>query len=314
VLGSRPKVSCTRGQLIMLPWLWGASRTACAAVFFLATTAIFGVQVTHAETLQLSVNGQARTALVERPTEQSPRPTIIMLHEADGTAAGIAHSSGLGRIAPRRGFAAVFPQGLAGSRWNFYPPGKETPGFLEMSRRVGGVPDDVAFLKTIVADLVRRRISDPKRIYISGTSNGGFMALRMICVDAEMFAALGLLISGMPDVVAAACNATRAIPVLMVKGTADPIVPHAGGLVANVLPVWPTERLVTFFLRLDGCSGPAEQAILPGQHPQKIEIDQWMKCAGASVVLYRIVGGGHFLPPTIQVGEVLLDFLQDKVR
>ena len=71
------------------------------------------------------------------------------------------------------------------------------------------------------------------------------MALRMICVDAEIFAALGLLVSGMPDVVAAACNATKAIPVLIVKGTADPIVPHAGGLVANVLPVWPTERLVT---------------------------------------------------------------------
>jgi polyhydroxybutyrate depolymerase len=245
--------------------------------------------------------------------EQSPRPTIIMLHEADGTAAGIAHSSGLARGAPRRGFVATFPQGLAGSRWNFYPPGKETPGFLEMSRKVGGIPDDVAFLKAIAADLVRRRISDPKRIYIAGASNGGFMALRMICVDAEMFAALGLLISGMPDVISAACKAT-AIPMLMVKGTADPIVPHAGGLVANVLPVWPTERLVTFFLRLNSCNGPAQEAIFPGQHLQKIEIDRWTKCAGASVVLYRIVGGGHSVPPTFQVGEALLDFFQDKVR
>jgi polyhydroxybutyrate depolymerase len=298
----------------MSPRLRGASGSACAAILFLATTAIFGVHQTRAEVLQLSVNGQARTALLERPTEQSPRPTIIMLHEADGTAAGIAHSSGLGRIAPLRGFVAAFPQGLAGNRWNFYPSGKETPGFMEMSRKVGGVPDDVAFLKMIVADLVRRRISDPKRIHISGASNGGFMALRMICVDAEMFAALGLLISGMPDVVAAACNATKAIPVLMVKGTADAIVPHAGGLVANVLPVWPTERLVTFFLRLNSCNGPAQQAVLPGQHPQKIEIDRWTKCAGAPVVLYRIVGGGHSVPPTLQVGEVLLDFFQDKAR
>src|SRR5262245_5998755 len=298
----------------MLPWFWNASGLAFRATLLLAATAIFGVHATHAETLQLSVNGQARTTLIERPTDQSPRPTIIMLHEADGTAAGIAHSSGLQRIAPRRGIVAAFPQGLAGSRWNFYPPGKETPGFLEMSRKVGGVPDDVAFLKAIIADLVRRRISDPKRIYISGTSNGGFMALRMICVDAEMFAALGLLISGMPDVVSAACNATKAIPVLMVKGTADPIVPHAGGLVANVLPVWPTERLVTFFLRLNSCSGPAQPAIFPGQHPQKIEIDRWTKCAGAPVVLYRGVDGGHVVPPTFQVGDVLLDYFQDKVR
>ena len=140
------------------------------------------------------------------------------------------------------------------------------------------------------------------------------MALRMICVDAEMFAALGLLVSGMPDVVAAACNAAKAIPVLMVKGTADPIVPHAGGLVANVLPVWPTERLVTFFLRLNSCNGPAQQAIVPGQHLQKIEIDRWTKCAGAPAILYRIVAGGHSVPPTFQVGEALLDFFQDKVR
>jgi polyhydroxybutyrate depolymerase len=166
----------------------------------------------------------------------------------------------------------------------------------------------------IVADLVRRRIADPKRIYISGTSNGGFMALRMICVDAEMFAALGLIISGMPDAVSATCKATKAIPVLIVKGTADQIVPHAGGLVANVLPVWPTERLVTYFLRLNTCNGPAQQAILPGQHLQRIEIDRWTTCAGAPVVLYRIVGGGHFVPPTFQVGEALVDFFQDKVR
>ena len=212
----------------------------------IALAAVLWVSAAGAEPMQLVVNGQTRTYLVERPAAPGPRPTVLLLHEAGGSAAGIARSSGLAPLATQRGFTAVFPQGLAGSRWNFYAPGKETPGFIEMSRQVGGIPDDVAFVKALIADLVRRGIADSKRIYVACSSNGGFMALRMICVDAGMFAAVGLWISGMPETTAADCRPAKPIPVLMMKGTADKVVPHGGGLVANVLTVWSTERRNSF--------------------------------------------------------------------
>lgn len=297
----------------MFEWVGGRRRSPTTTIF-LALTTILGVRGAHAESMQFVVNGQARTVLVERPAEKTPRPTIILLHEAGGTAAGIAHGSSLAQLAPRQGLVGIFPQGLAGSRWNFYPPGKETAGFIQMSKQVGGVPDDVAFLKTVVADFVRRGVSDPKRIYLAGNSNGGFMALRMICVDAGMFTSIGLLIAGMPEVTGADCRPARAMPVLMIKGTADQIVPHGGGFVANVLPVWPTERLVAFFHRLNGCDGPLLQSLWSGQHPEKIEIVRPTSCSGGPVVLYRVVGGGHQVPGALNASQILLNFFSDKAR
>ncbi len=218
----------------------------------------------------LVVNGQARTFLLERPAGQGPRPTIIMLHEAGGSAAGIARESGLARLAPQQGFAAVFPQGLVANRWNPYPPGKETAGFIQMGRQVGGVPDDVAFLRLLVGELVRRGISDPKRIYLAGNSNGGFMTLRMVCVDVATFAAIALLSSGMPEPTGADCRPAKPIPVLMIKGSADQVVPTGGGLVANVLGVWPTQRLVGFFRELNGCApGPPSRPSYPAEIPTR---------------------------------------------
>jgi len=261
--------------------------------------------------MQLVVNGQMRTFLVERPAAQEPQPTVIMLHEAGGSAAGIARESGLAQLAPQQGMAAVFPQGLVG-RWNFYPAGKEQAGFLRRSQQAGGLPDDVGFIQLLIADLVRRGISDPKRIYLAGSSNGGFMTLRMYCLNAEMFAAIGLLISGMPESTAAECDSPKPIPVLMIKGTADPTVPYDGGLVDNHLPVWPTQRLVEFLRQHNGCTESAVRLALPSQDSHQIEVELSSKCSDGPVVLYRIIGGGHALPPN--AGRLLLDFFRDKSR
>jgi polyhydroxybutyrate depolymerase len=141
-----------------------------------------------AEPMQLLVNGQARAFLLERPAAPGPRPTIIMLHGAGRRPVDIAHETGLAELAPREGVVAVFPEGR-GSRWNFFPPGKEPARDVQFFQQHGGPPDDVGFLKLLIADLVRRGVSDPKRIYISGLSLGGVMALRMACVDAGTFAA-----------------------------------------------------------------------------------------------------------------------------
>jgi polyhydroxybutyrate depolymerase len=131
------------------------------ALFSLST--LFTIYGIAAEPMQLVVNGQARTFLLERPVAQGPRPTIIMLHGAGSTAANIAQDTGLAQLAPREGLVAVFPEGR-GSRWNWFPPGEESAKDVQFFQQQGGLPDDVAFLKILVADLVRRGVSDPKRI------------------------------------------------------------------------------------------------------------------------------------------------------
>jgi polyhydroxybutyrate depolymerase len=118
------------------------------------------------------------------------------LRDAKGSSTTIAQSTKLGTLAPQRGFVAVFPDGLR-QQWNFFPPGKEPESFVKDSKASGGVPDDGAFLKGLVDDLVRSGIADPRRVYVVGESNGGLMALRMLCTDANLFAGAALLAAAM---------------------------------------------------------------------------------------------------------------------
>jgi polyhydroxybutyrate depolymerase len=73
----------------------------------------------------------------------------------------------------------------------------------------GGAPDDVAFLKALVADFVRRGISHPKQVYLAGTSAGGIMTLRMVCTGDGTFAAIALLAASMPEPTGADCACQR---------------------------------------------------------------------------------------------------------
>jgi polyhydroxybutyrate depolymerase len=285
-----------------------------SGAFGLSTLVLFAtVHAAAAELMQLVVNGQSRTYLLEQPAVPGPRPTIIMLHGAGAGAQRELQLSGLARLAPREGFVAVVPEGRGG-RWNFFPPGQENAQDVQLFQQFGGVPDDVAFIRTLVTDLVRRGISDPSRIYLAGRSLGGVMALRMACVDGERFAAIGLLISAMADVIGTDCHLSKPLPLLAVNGTADPIIPPAGGRSRRGDDLWPTHRMVSFFRRLNGCADPPEQSVLPVQRPQPIEIERWTKCAGGAVIAYRVVGGGHEVPSVVDSGALLLEFFRDKVR
>jgi poly(3-hydroxybutyrate) depolymerase len=102
----------------------------------------------------------------------------------------------------------------------------------------------------------------------------------------------------------------------MVYGSSDHIVPYGGGVVPVGAPiaVWPIERTVAFYRRLNGCVDPSERTLAPGQLAHRVEIERSIACAGGAVVLYRVVGGGHERWPDLNIAQVLLDFFRDKAR
>jgi polyhydroxybutyrate depolymerase len=83
-----------------------------------------------------------------------------------------------------------------------------------------------------LADVTQRGLSDPARIYLTGLSNGGFLPLSMLCTAGDSFAAVGLLITSMPEDTGADCHSSTPLPVLMLGGTADQVVPYGGGVVS----------------------------------------------------------------------------------
>jgi len=236
--------------------------------------------------LVIGTSDGPRHALVA-PVTGGPQPTVIVLHGALGTGEGYARRTGFAQAANARGFAAVFPDGLD-RQWH------------DGRRGAPDGPDDVAFLKALVARLVADGVADPRRVYLAGISNGGMMTFTMACKASPLFAGIATVIANMPEGIGP-CS-PRPIPVVMINGTADPMVPYRGGEVGlrgGRGEVWSVERTIEFFAGLDGCRKPQSED-LPHRDPAdgtRVKRIAWSGCRpGTSVTLYQVEGGGHALP------------------
>jgi polyhydroxybutyrate depolymerase len=231
------------------------------------------------------------------PAGRGPHPTVIVLHGAFGTGAGTARVTGFAEAAARRNFVAVFPDGLD-RKWH--------------DGRLGGPagPDDIGFIRALVARLVADQVADPRRIYLAGISNGGMMSFTLACKAPELFAGIGTVVANMPAGIEP-CPA-RPLPVVMINGTADPLVPYNGGGVGfgrGRGDVWSVRKTAEFFARRGGC-GKSSAVVLPGRSVSEgttMTRISWQNCLmNAGVTLYRIDGGGHALPGRGSIAPRLL--------
>jgi polyhydroxybutyrate depolymerase len=177
----------------------------------------------------------------------------------------------------------VFPQGLRGC-WN--------DGRNPFPWRA----DDVAFLKVLAGELIADQVAEPGRIYLAGVSNGGMMAMRMVCEASDLFAGVGTIIANMPSSIGAKCQPARPTPVVMFNGSADRWVPYNGGGVGPLHFggfVWGTEQTADFMAQANGC------AVRPAVSDVSIDAMSvtrlaWTGCdRRANVTLYRVNGGRH---------------------
>src|SRR5262249_22545487 len=152
------------------------------------------------------------------PAAVEPAPTAIVLHGAVNSAGWAAWRFGFKEGAAARGLSGAFPQGL---------------GLQGDDRRRRGGPrvGDVAVLRRLALDPVGRVVAGPDRIYVAGVSNGGMMALRLVCEGADFVAGIGSIIASMPAATGADCRPARPVPIVMFNGTADKLVPYDGGRV-----------------------------------------------------------------------------------
>jgi polyhydroxybutyrate depolymerase len=168
----------------------------------------------------LVVNGVARTYVLYVPCRYRPGESalLVALHGRFGTGAGFETSSHLDEKANREGFAVVYPDALidavGSANWNYY----YDPFFIN-------APDDVGFIRALI-DLLRGRLRpDPRRIYVTGTSAGGFMAQTLGVALSDRVAAIGVVEGGIsvitPTSPPSVPNATAPVSVLMLKGDQD---------------------------------------------------------------------------------------------
>ncbi len=163
-----------------------------------------------------------RFYLIDLPDQPQGAPLILALHGGGGTPAQFARSSGLGAGATAQGFAVVFPSGSGrgGERlltWN----GGYCCGYAARQ----GV-DDVAFLKEVIDDAAARFGLDGGRVFLTGMSNGAILAETFAARQPDRVAA----VAGVAGTMDTATTRPRgAVPLLVIHGTADAMVPYGGG-------------------------------------------------------------------------------------
>lgn len=257
----------------------------------------------------INVGGATRSYIIDIPPGAAPKPVIFLLHGLGGTGQGMMQGTHLPALGEQQGFISIFPDAI-GHRWNFFPPGTAPPSYIPLWQQAGsnGPPDDDAFLSTLIRDLATRRLANPRRIYIAGFSAGGFMSMRMVCLHPDVFAAVALISSSMPDPVGVVCRPRLPTPLYALKGTADQNEPYNGGPVLDgAFSVWSAAQLTAFFRQLDGCSGASMHIIVLGENPQRESFERWT-CARGPVVLGTVQGGPHILYPLPPPGPTLWRF------
>jgi len=91
--------------------------------------------------------------------------------------------------------------------------------------------DDIAFVRALILNLDSSLPIDPKAIYATGISNGGFFSNRLACDLSDKIAAIASVAATMPETLLPVCNPSRPISVMYVHGKNDRIVHIEGGAV-----------------------------------------------------------------------------------
>ena len=221
-----------------------------------------------------------------------PVPLVLVFHGGGGRASGIAPHTGFSRLAEREGFVVAYPQGLNG-RWND-------------GRGYAATHDDVGFVRALLDTLGRELVIDPRRIYATGISNGAMFSYRLACDLPGTFAAVAPVAGAMPADLAPACAHAQPVSVLAFQGTADPLMPYAGGGVARRRGrVLSAEQSIAFWATTSGCTAAPVTTDEPDRVTDGTRVRRTVygTCReGRSVELYTIEGGGHTWPGGPPVG------------
>ncbi|SEP99564.1 polyhydroxybutyrate depolymerase [Thalassovita taeanensis] len=261
-------------------WLW---------VFVLAL--LLPVQASaELQQHRIMVDGLARHFLLYTPKTapvSHTMPLVVVLHGAGGTGQQIMKNT-RGRfndLAERHGFLVAYPD-ATNKVWDI--------GEGSVTARTRTQQDDLAFFAHMVAGIAAAHPVDLRRVYATGMSRGGQMSYFLGCSRPRLFRAVAAVAMPLPDFLEGTCRGGAPLPVLVMNGTADPIVPYEGGPLTlgrkDRGQVFSTDATMQMFRTRNRCANK-----VTARRIGQVQRYDWQGCA-APTVLYRVNGGGHTWP------------------
>jgi polyhydroxybutyrate depolymerase len=246
---------------------------------------------------ELKHDGLTRSYLLYIPDSLEKNrhtPLVLVFHGGFGSGERIARRIGMNAVADKEKFIVAYPDGID-RHWN---DGRST---------TASGADDVSFVLAMIERIKEEYMIDEKRIYATGLSNGGYLTTRLACESSDVIAAFAPVISTMPVPLNVNCKPGRPVPVMMINGKDDPLVPWDGGQLnsgkrmggkgGEVISVPDTIR---FWRMHNNCTDDYAETTLPDKDSDdgtRVKQKKYTECeAGTEVTLLTVVGGGHTWP------------------
>lgn len=275
--------------------IFNIERVFHSAIIFLLLFFTPGILFAQVQPGSLMFDGNLRNYLVFLPQSYGGGldfPVVINLHGDTRSAQWQMDYTLMNSLADTAGVIVVYPNA-------FY---FNTGGWLSFNHDnitvpiIPNEPDtlDVGFINVLIDTLMNNYSIDPDRIYACGWSGGGYMSFKLACQLNHRIAAIASVTPEFSDTTAGACAANRAMPVLLIYGTADPLIPYGGAPGYHS-----TEQTVSHWVNLNNCLDP-DTTLLPDLDPndgctvEKITYPNGI--GGSKVIFYKVIGGGHTWP------------------
>jgi polyhydroxybutyrate depolymerase len=242
-------------------------------------------------------------------SKSTPAPLVVMLHGYSATGDLEELYLGVTAQSDQRGFIYAHPDGTVDKMGqHFWNASDACCNFN------GSTVDDSGYLSAVIADIEARFTIDPKRIWLIGHSNGGFMSYRMACEHADQIAAIVSLAGAMPSD-PSGCKPSSPVSILEIHGTADAVIAYDGSAInGHAYPSAPTT--VSDWVTIDGCAATPDTSAMP------MDLDSVLLGAETTVTryaagckpgghaeLWTIAGGAHLPTLSATFTSAMVDFL-----
>lgn len=223
-------------------------------------------------------------------------PLLLLFHGGGGDGRRMVNFTGFDKVAGEEGVIVVCPDGVE-RHWD---DGRTDTGYRAHEEKV----DDVGFVGRLIDTIEHDYKVDASRVYASGISNGAMLSFRLMLETPEKFAGIAAVVGSLPEPLSRQKWNSEPLPLIMINGTRDPLVPYDGGYVkffgktkGRVVSVPDT---VKFFAEHNRCSSPPEVSELKLESNKSgLSVKRTAYTAagnGADLEFYAIEGGGHTWP------------------
>lgn len=248
-------------------------------------------------------DGKTRYFLVEAANVRPGAPIVVVLHGGSQSMREVfAPRAGATRvwrdIAQENGFVLLAPNGTNARTGD---TAGDNQNWADMRRVSGERSADVQFILTMIDWALERYRADPRRVYVTGASNGGMMTYALLMDAPERFAAGAAFIANLPVGDEALQRPSKPTPLMIMNGSKDPLMPYDGGAIAhNRGEVLSAPATVAWWVDANRATRQSVKVRTPDSDPNdgcRIQGERHIALRdGAPVVFYTVEGGGHAAP------------------